>query len=323
MMHILAMPPMPSVLGLYLLHKAATSSSNQGLTTGQATIIASACTAVAVLAVGILNVLTQRKQMVEQRQLLERQLGAQREQSNQQLEAQRDQFNLQANLMQSGQITDRFMRAVEHLGNKSSEVRVGAIFALERIADESPRDRPHIVNTLVIFVRNRLPESDVREGEYVQVLAQRVPDAQAALTALCRSPLSDDRRDWSEIGGLDLTRTDLRRANLRNANLSRANLWRCHLEGADLYRANLQDSNLGDANFNSFQPGNPSFKDGTDLRRADLSGAKFKNARHLDVALTKGAVSYGHTEWPDGFDWRTAGVELQAKTGSEHKSAKS
>lgn len=320
MMPILAMPAMPSALSLYILHKAAISSSNQGLTTGGATVIAAACTAVAVLTVGILNVLTQRKQMAEQGSLLERQLGAQREQSNQQLDAQRDQFNRQVDLMRSGQITDRFMRAVEHLDSKSSEVRVGAIFALERIADESPRDRPHIVNTLAVFVRNRLPDSDVREGEYVQVLAQRVPDAQAALTVLCRSPLSDDRRDWSDIGGLDLTRTDLRRANLRNAKLGRANLWRCHLEGADLYKADLQDSNLGDANFNSFQPSNPSFQRGTDLRHANLSGAKFKNARHLDVALTEGAFSYGHTEWPnDRFDWRAAGVELRAKTSSEHK----
>jgi hypothetical protein len=31
-------------------------------------------------------------------------------------------------------------------------------------------------------------------------------DAQAALTVLCRSPLSDDRPGMSEIGGLDLSR---------------------------------------------------------------------------------------------------------------------
>ena len=44
------------------------------------------------------------------------------------------------------------------------------------------------------------------DGGYVQVLVQRAPDAQAAITALCRPPLSDDRRDSSEIGGLNLSR---------------------------------------------------------------------------------------------------------------------
>src|SRR5215469_5420415 len=234
-----------------------------------AAITVALITAAATLVVGLLNLRIQRSG----------------------LQWQRDHATKQIDLMQSGQITDRFMRAVEHLGSGSSEVRVGAIFALERIAGESPRDRPHIVNTLAVFVRNRLPESDVREGEYVQVLAQRVPDAQAALTALCRSPLSDDRRDWPEIGGLDLTRTDLRRANLKNANLRRANLWRSHLEGADLYEADLRDSILGDANFNSFEPSNPAFQRGADLRQTNLSGTQLKNARYLDVALTEGAVS--------------------------------
>lgn len=87
-------------------HAAATTSSSQGLTTAEATIIAAACTAVAVLTVGILNVLTQRKQLIkqeqqsneqlaEQRKLLEHQIEAQRQQSSEQLEAQRDQFTLQ------------------------------------------------------------------------------------------------------------------------------------------------------------------------------------------------------------------------------------
>ena len=59
---------------------------------------------------------------------------------------QRDHATKQIDLMQSGQITDRFMRAIEHLGSSSSQVRIGGIFALERIARESPPDRPHIVS---------------------------------------------------------------------------------------------------------------------------------------------------------------------------------
>jgi hypothetical protein len=93
------------LLSTPMVHSA-TTSPGRGLTTAEASIIAAASTALAVLTVGVLNVWTQRKQLSkqeqqsnkqldEQRKLLERQLETQREQSNQQLDAQRDQFNLQ------------------------------------------------------------------------------------------------------------------------------------------------------------------------------------------------------------------------------------
>jgi hypothetical protein len=41
---------------------------------------------------------------------------------------------------QEGQITDRYTKAVEQLGSPSPEVRLGAIYALERLADDSDRD---------------------------------------------------------------------------------------------------------------------------------------------------------------------------------------
>jgi hypothetical protein len=38
------------------------------------------------------------------------------------------------------QITERFTRAVDQLGNKKIEIRLGGIYALERIANESEKD---------------------------------------------------------------------------------------------------------------------------------------------------------------------------------------
>jgi uncharacterized protein YjbI with pentapeptide repeats len=211
--------------------------------------------------------------------------------------------------MKSGRVTDLFMRAIEQLASESTEVRIGAIFALEQIAGESLRDRPHIVTILAVLVRNRLPGSQVREGQYVLLPLQRAPDAQVALTVLCRKPLSDNRRQSCDIGGLDLTHTDLRRANLACANLRNANLWGAHLEGADLRGADLSDADLGDANFDSFMPSNPDFQYGTDIRRSDLSGAQLRYARNLGLALTEGALANSRTTWPEGFDWRAAGVK--------------
>jgi hypothetical protein len=190
----------------------------------------------------------------------------------------------------SAHITDRLLRAIEQLGSDSQRIRMGAVFALERIAGESPSDRPHIVSTLAGLVREQLPATAVGDGGYVYVLMQRAPDAQAALTVLCRSPLSDDRRDSSEIGGLDLSRSDLRRANLRNADLRRASLWGSRLENADLNSADLTDSNLSNAYFGTVSPGQPGFKRGTDLRHSTLTRAKLDNTRNFGVAMTDGAI---------------------------------
>lgn len=63
----------------------------------------------------------------------------------------------QSDVSRQGQITQRFMAAVEQLGSTSPQVRIGAIFALERIAHDSPDDRRPIAEVLCSFVkRNRL-----------------------------------------------------------------------------------------------------------------------------------------------------------------------
>src|SRR4051795_10630245 len=54
-------------------------------------------------------------------------------------------------------ITDSFTKAVELLGKPELEVRLGAIYALERIAHESKRDHWPIMETLTAYVRIRLP----------------------------------------------------------------------------------------------------------------------------------------------------------------------
>ncbi len=210
---------------------------------------------------------------------------------------QRDHATQQIGLVQSGQITDRFMRAIEQLGSSSTQVRIGGIFALERIARESPVDRPHIVSTLAALVRERLPAAAVGErGGYVQVLMQRAPDAQAALTALCRPPLSEDRRHAAEIGGLNLSRTDLRRASLKNADLRGASLWGARLENADLRAADLTDCNLSNAYFGTISPGQPGFERGADLSQATLTGARLSNTHDFRDALTDGAVGLADAE---------------------------
>ena len=46
-------------------------------------------------------------------------------------------------------MTDRYTKAIEQLGpDKGLDVRIGGIYALERIARDSPRDHPTIMEVL-------------------------------------------------------------------------------------------------------------------------------------------------------------------------------
>src|SRR5215212_9499357 len=56
-----------------------------------------------------------------------------------------------------GQITDRFTRAIDQLGSKELEVRLGGIYALERIASDSERDHWTIMEILTTYVRVHAP----------------------------------------------------------------------------------------------------------------------------------------------------------------------
>jgi hypothetical protein len=55
------------------------------------------------------------------------------------------------------QITERFTRAIEHLGDETLDVRLGGIYALERIGNDSPADRGAIEDILASYVRVHAP----------------------------------------------------------------------------------------------------------------------------------------------------------------------
>jgi hypothetical protein len=63
------------------------------------------------------------------------------------------------NLQREGQITDRFTKAIEQLGAVNAEgkpkleMRLGAIYALERIAQDSERDHWPIMEVLMAYMR--------------------------------------------------------------------------------------------------------------------------------------------------------------------------
>lgn len=115
-------------------------------------------------------------------------------------------------LTREGHITDRYASAIEQLGHESTDVRLGGIFALERIARDSDADRETVVEVLTAYVRTHTTSAPrVPKDTRIDV------DVQAALTVLGRRPKAE-----AESHMLDLTHCGLVGARL-SGNFDRAN----------------------------------------------------------------------------------------------------
>jgi Pentapeptide repeats (8 copies) len=180
-------------------------------------------------------------------------------------------------LTEQGQVTERYTKAIEQLGSDKVDVRIGGIYALERVARDSSRDHPTVMEVLTAFIREHsremwpVPNSD---GEAAERSTR--PDVQAAVDVVGRrDPGRDIRRvdlaraqlTGANLSGTDLTRADLGGADLACANLKGANLTAAYLVGANLAGANLEGANLEGANL--FE---------ADLREAILRSAKVGDA---------------------------------------------
>jgi hypothetical protein len=141
------------------------------------------------------------------------------------------------------QITERFTRAVEQLGNQqSSAIRLGAIYSLERIAGDSLRDHWVVMEILAAFVRENAALS--KHENSIGGISEEV---QAALTVIKRRDVSKDPRNAS----LDLSRTYLKKANLKGEIVKELTFWKYSSKFSDLSNIDFTKSNLAEADFSN------------------------------------------------------------------------
>jgi len=226
-------------------------------------------------------------------------------------------------LTQQGQLTERYTKAIEQLGSAKLDVRLGGVYALERIAVDSKRDHPTVVEVLSAFIREHSdPAHTDSKPTIAQVLSNllraddepasepipmtetgKMPtpatDVQAALTVLGRLPQRPgvSRADLSQaklsgaqlleanLAGAQLIRADLAGARLDDADLSGARLHGANLSGAGL-KANLSHARLGGADLSQ------AWLAGANLTGAGLHGVDLSGAVLAKADLT-GAVLYG------------------------------
>jgi uncharacterized protein YjbI with pentapeptide repeats len=203
-------------------------------------------------------------------------------------------------LTAEGQITDRYTKAIEQLGSDKLDVRLGGVYALERIARDSKRDHSTVVEVLSAFVREHSdPAHTDKKPTVAEIFSRLLEDAgggtekpkpatdvQAAVTVLGRLP------ERSDVSRGDLSGAQLAGALVR-PNLSGARLVRPSLSGARLVGTNLSGARLVAVDLSFAQLSGAKDLTGPDLNVADLRGADLEGANlshaHLELVTLKGA----------------------------------
>jgi Protein of unknown function (DUF2934)/Pentapeptide repeats (8 copies) len=222
-------------------------------------------------------------------------------------------------------IVESFSKAVEQLGSDKLEVRVGAIFALERLSRESPDDYWTIMEILTAFVRERMrytttmarlserayflwlqagrPEGRSEEFWLDAVRSERLDqtptDIAAILTVIKRRSADDRQREADRGWTFDLSGTYLMRASLEGVYLKNAKLFDAHLEEAFLSEAHLEGAWLIGAHLKDAYLRKAHLKEAqfliAHLERADLTLA------HLEGAGLEGAIGLKDDQLDEAF----------------------
>lgn len=225
----------------------------------------------------------------------------------------------QVHISREGQITERFTRAVDQIGSDVVNIRIGGMYALERISRNSEDDRDAVAYLLGAYIRNHSPWAVGTPGgpehptkvvdRDLPWMRNRRPDVQAAMgvlgrrepsrtnpvvvlsrvdlrsVALRRARLSGAQFRYANLARAVLIDADLARADLTAADLRTARLDRANLRQALLHRATLAGANLEDA----------------DLTQADLRGADLRDTV-LSGAVLDLATADDRTLWPPDLD---------------------
>ncbi|MDH2381446.1 pentapeptide repeat-containing protein [Bradyrhizobium sp. CER78] len=204
----------------------------------------------------------------------------------------------QASVALENHITSIFSKSVELLGGvreikttgsdgatisrsaPNIESRLGGLYSLERLLDESEKDQRAILETLCAYIRENSPfEPSTSEEEHKAYLrGDQTPkpthrsDVQAALTIIGRRSLRIRER-----ATLEGWRLNFRNSNLVGYDLSSLNFDRSDLTGSFLNFANLNYASFEDSVFET-----------STLQRAKLTKTCFRSSR-FKHCLIKGA----------------------------------
>ena len=187
----------------------------------------------------------------------------------------------QADTAQRGLLNERYQKGAEMLGSEVLSVRLGGIYALQRLAEEWPEQyHIQIMRLFCAFVRLPTKDQSLEAGQVVikpcTLLGIR-QDVDAVMEAIgsrnqSRIPLERKARFRLDLRGTDLHKAQLLDANLSNAMFHHSNLSSVNFANTDLSDALFSYADLSQAQFHKVNFTKTRFT------CADLSGAMLQDA---------------------------------------------
>lgn len=244
-----------------------------------------------------------------------------------------------ARTAEQGHITDRINKAIENLGAErrrvidsqeigepNLEVRIGAIYALERIAQDSERDHIPIMETLCAYIRENATASSAQDNDYLEEHVNKILFDRSLLLEGGGERLSNEH--WRKlarhehihhrVGPSTAPRADIqaalnvigRRSRERIAyerrQTSLDELGYC----LDLRWTNLQGANLCGARFERAKFANARL-DAADMEGAELAEASFSQASLCKTNLSKANLSGAYFGMAEMFGAHLASASLE------------
>ncbi|MBF9035349.1 hypothetical protein HKCCE2091_13975 [Rhodobacterales bacterium HKCCE2091] len=174
---------------------------------------------------------------------------------------------------------------LDELTSPNLEVRVGSIYALERVAKESKVDRSQIFEILCAYVSNNHDKPE--KFSLPRLVSFDTTDLQPRIEERIRGAPDGMGRDWAS--GLKKPRADTKAAIsvilrcIEDFGLPMVKDGQPTLvfQGANLQRADMKDSNLSGAVFEDCQ------LDGADLEKSDLSKTQFINCSMIGASINQ------------------------------------
>lgn len=181
------------------------------------------------------------------------------------------------------------------------EVRVGAIYALERISKDSIRDHIQIMEILTAYVRENAPVKDLEPAREPFFPSRPRTDIEAAIDVLARRSIEAIRLEHSKKFRLDLRNVDLsgvsvvggsfegafftgsrlEAVSFRSTNLRAVRLSQCLLNHAEFFDTNLDGAILDGSTINRVGGWNNSIISAASMRGVSLACADITAINHF------------------------------------------
>jgi len=201
-------------------------------------------------------------------------------------------------ITREGHFTERLSTAVSQL-NQGTDVATGAIVALERLARDSKRDRPGVLELLTSYVRTHAQDPATTRLTPGMPRPRLTADLQAGVTAITRLIPSVEAIPRP----LDLSELNLRGAGLDDSSIEQIELSGSDLSGARLLNAKGRGAELTQADLTEAVANNADLRDaslgGALLFGTKLDGAQLRNARLPGVRLSGAFMAEANLDGTD------------------------